>query len=326
MEPKESQDDSTGAKLTRGHILKKLDLVAAPSRAPKKVIAKAHDLASIELFMLGDLAEPRARIEGDGKEEFLTTGMLEDFLKAVFKRWDSTNGAPNIPEGPAARNRREMSVQVGTWANDAPESIAKERKRKKEGFDESEIKEAKARKLGATAWLAVSTEHPEVVKFEFRDDNQQMVSQNKVKINYRSDTTYESAQIQSMRIFDQAEAARAEEFNRKLLLAPARNRIVAFAKNGNDPENSPSPLIAADRRLGTRLFTPKLSGPQMLEQTRKQLRLLRGYYGDNYMGLLQHSSMGQVHGSTWRCTSLYSALSISFHFLSFGCLGSSRLD
>ncbi|KAJ4192702.1 hypothetical protein NW755_003849 [Fusarium falciforme] len=277
MEPKESQDDSTGAKLTRGHILEKLDLVAAPSRAPKKVIAKAYDLTSIELFMLGDLPVPWARIEGDAKEESLTTKMLENFLKAVFKRWDSTNGAPNIPEKPAARNKREMSVQVG--------------RRKQEGFDEPLIKEAKARKLGASAWLAVSTKHPEVVKFDFRDDNQRMVSQNKVKINYHPDTTYESAQIQSMRIFDQAEAARAEGFDKRLLIALARNRIVALAKNGNDPGNSPSPLIAADHQLGKRLFEPKLSGPQLLEQTRKQLRLVRGYYGDNYMGLLQHSNL-----------------------------------
>ncbi|WAO85641.1 Hypothetical protein NCS54_00288900 [Fusarium falciforme] len=263
MEPKESQDDSTGAKLTRGHILEKLDLVAAPSRAPKKVIAKAYDLTSIELFMLGDLAVPWARIEGDAKEESLTTEMLENFLKAVFKSWDSTNGAPNIQEKPAARNKREMSVPVGTWANDAPESISNEKKRKQEGFDESSIKEAKARKLGASAWLAVSTEHPEVVKFEFRDDSQRMVSQNKVKVKYRSDTTYESAQIQAMRIFDQAEAARAEEFNKKLRLNLARNQIVAFAKNGNGPENSPSPLIAAEHQLGKRLFEPKLSGPQL---------------------------------------------------------------
>ncbi|KAJ4160596.1 hypothetical protein NW754_003716 [Fusarium falciforme] len=211
--------------------------------------------------MLGDLPVPWARIEGDAKEESLTTEMLENFLKAVFKRWDSTNGAPNIPEKPAARNKREMSVQ------------------------------AKARKLGASAWLAVSTKHPEVVKFDFRDDNQRMVSQNKVKINYHPDTTYESAQIQSMRIFDQAEAARAEGFDKRLLIALARNRIVALAKNGNDPGNSPSPLIAADHQLGKRLFEPKLSGPQLLEQTRKQLRLVRGYYGDNYMGLLQHSNL-----------------------------------
>ncbi|KAJ4210513.1 hypothetical protein NW767_000786 [Fusarium falciforme] len=278
MEPKKSQDDSTGSKLTRGHILEKLDLVAAPSRAPKKVIAKAYDLTSIELFMLGDLAVPWARIEGNAKEESLTTEMLENFLKAVFKTWDSTNGAPNIPEKPAARNKREMSR--------LEQSISNEKKRKQEGFDESSIKEAKARKLGASAWLVVSTEHPDVVKFEFRDDNQRMVSQNKVKINYHSDTTYESAQIQAMRIFDQAEAVRAEEFNKKLLLNLARNQIVAFAKNGNDPENSPSPLIAAEHQLGKRLFEPKLSGPQLLKQTRKQLRLVRGYYGDNYMGLL----------------------------------------
>ncbi|KAJ3465404.1 hypothetical protein MRS44_006062 [Fusarium solani] len=298
MEPKDSQKDSTGAQLTRGHILEKLDLVAAPSRAPKKVIAKAYDLTSIELFMLGDLAEPWARIDGDGKEESLTTEMLENFLKAVFKKWDSTNGAPDIPKDPTQRDKREMSVQIGTWAHDAPESIANERKRKREGKDESEIKEAKARKLGVTAWLAVSTEHPEVVKFELRDDNQRMVSQNKVKINYRPDTTYESTQIQSMRIFDQAEAARAEEFNKRLLIALARNRIVAASKNGNGLEDSPSPLIAADHQLGKRLFTPDLSGPQILEQTRKQLQLLRGYYGDNCMSLPQRSSMGQVHGST----------------------------
>ena len=132
MEPKESQDDSTGAKLTRGHILEKLDLVAAPSRAPKKVIAKAYDLTSIELFMLGDLAVPWARIDGDAKEESLTTEMLENFLKAVFKKWDGTNGTPNIPEKPAARNKREMSVQVGKRANDAPGSIANEKKQNQE--------------------------------------------------------------------------------------------------------------------------------------------------------------------------------------------------
>lgn len=256
MESKESQDSSTTATARHKHILEQLDLVAAPSRAPNKAVAKAYDLTGIEIYVFHKLAIPWERIEGNAKQDTLTTEILENFLKAVFKRWDTTHGAPMIPDGPKKRDKRQMSVQIGKWANDAPESVAKGRKRKQEGFDESKMKEAKARKLGATAWLAVSTEHPEVVKFEFRDDNQQMVSQTKVKVSYHPYTAYESAQVQSMRVFDQAEAARAEDFNKRLLISLARSRIVAFAKNGSGLEDSPSPLIAADHQLGKCLFTP----------------------------------------------------------------------
>ncbi|RSL69134.1 hypothetical protein CEP54_002462 [Fusarium duplospermum] len=115
------------------------------------VIVEAYDLTSIEPVTRSDHSEPWARIEGDGKEESLTLEMLEKFSKAVFRRWDSTNGAPNTPKDQTPRKKREMSVKIGTWANDASESVVSEKQRKGEGKGESEVKETNARKLSANA-------------------------------------------------------------------------------------------------------------------------------------------------------------------------------
>lgn len=190
--------------------------------------------------------------------------MFENYFKMVFKMWDSTDLAPEIPKEPLNRDKRAMSVHIGTWVNDAPEPVAEERKRKREGKDESAVKEAKARRLGAPVRLAVSTQNPEVVKFDFRHHNLRMVSQNKVKVDYHPGMTYESAQIQLMRVLDQAEAARADEFNKRLLIALGRNRIVPFAKHGSGPGHVPT--IAAEHQLGDRLFKPNLAGHRCLSR------------------------------------------------------------
>ncbi|KAI8723856.1 hypothetical protein NCS52_00242400 [Fusarium sp. LHS14.1] len=251
MEPKEPQDESTGAKPKWNAV---------------------YGLASVEIFGFADLALSWERIEGDSNASVLTTEMLENFFKMLFKMWDSTHLVTEIPDKPLKRNKASMSVHIGTWANDAPEPAADERKRKREGKDESEKKETKARNLGAPARLAVSTQNPEVVKFYSCDHNLRMVSQNKVKVEYLPGMTHENAHIQLMRAFDQAEAARANEFNKRLLIALGRNRVVPLAKNGMHPGQVPT--IAPEHQLGDRLFKPNLAGPQMLEQTRKQIRLV----------------------------------------------------
>lgn len=56
MEPKESQNESTGTEPKLNPVIEQLNLVAASSRALEQVIAKAYDLTSFEIFVFADLA------------------------------------------------------------------------------------------------------------------------------------------------------------------------------------------------------------------------------------------------------------------------------
>ena len=158
-----------------------------------------------------------------------------------------------MPSTLAGKKKEQLSVPVGKLNGHLPITPMK----RKKGHAE-QLNPARAR--GATAFLNV---HLDVgtydVSFLWRDGNFSTINQKYVDLD--EGLTMKMAIRRAILNYDQCETARIEQFNKALIIALARLRILAFSKTGTQAV----PLVDDAHRVNGRIKVVELASDLLLQ-------------------------------------------------------------
>ncbi|KAM5345365.1 hypothetical protein ACJ41O_011227 [Fusarium nematophilum] len=285
----ETGDDVEGASAIPPRVPMVSDgITIVESRAPKTRISSYKQYTKLDIIALQDLAQCWARIgssEHSKKGRNLTTEVFEEFLAAIFVDWNSGLGAPVVDGKPSRRPLAHVGVVVGTWAEDfaLPRSVLGKRKAEQEDTTtpaasaKNGYKTPKARKKGADAWLTLSVEDPNQLKFDFKDASSRVATGANIK--YNPGMTYVKAMGMCINLYDQHERVRVADFNRKLLVSLGRCHTVKFSRDGADDQMGVLPIIHHDDYLQDRFVTLRLAR-ETLDTSIQRLTRARAHADD----------------------------------------------
>lgn len=115
------------------------------------------------------------------------------------------------------------------------------------------------------------------------------------EIKYLPGTTQQKAEVECIKLYDQAEIERIDTYNKRLLTTLARMRIKEFSANGNS-EDMPVPVVNPDHLIHNRLAKRKYVKQRLIDNTVEDLKRFTGVYGDK----LEEILYPRIFGDNWR--------------------------
>ncbi|RSL46014.1 hypothetical protein CEP54_014031 [Fusarium duplospermum] len=182
------------------------------------------------------------------------SGREKETLYNLLERWATmrpSNGTTALSI--TTTKMEQVSVPIGKVNDHLPVTPMKRKKGQAEQLDP-------ARARGAPAFLSV---HLNVgtydVGFLWRDGNFATINQKYVELD--EDLTMKAAIRRAVLNYDQCEAARIEQYNKALVIALARLRILAFSKTGTQE----IPSVSDAHRVNGRVKVVELASDQLLK-------------------------------------------------------------
>ncbi|KAI8714395.1 hypothetical protein NCS52_01159200 [Fusarium sp. LHS14.1] len=214
----------------------------------------AADLSEREKESLYDLLERWAtmRPSNGTTTQTITETFKSQFFEEVFNRWTSVHDFVPLPILPE-RKKEQVSVPVGKLKDNLPVTPMK---RKRGQADQMDL----ARVRGATALLSI---HLSIgaydLGFLWRDGNFATMNQKFVQLD--EGLTMKLAIRRAILNYDQCETSRIEQYNKALVIALARLRILAFAKTGTQAV----PSVDDAHRVNGRIEMVELASDLLLQ-------------------------------------------------------------
>ncbi|RSL76722.1 hypothetical protein CEP51_009704 [Fusarium floridanum] len=166
--------------------------------------------------------------------------------------WTSAHDFIPLPTLPD-KKKEQVSVPVGKLNDSLPVTPTKRKRGQAEQLDP-------ARARVATALLSI---HLNIATYDvgtlWRDGN--FATINRKYVDLDEGLTMKAAIRRAILNYDQCEAARIEQYNKALIIALARLRILAFAKTGTQE----IPSISDAHRVNGRIKVVELASDQLLE-------------------------------------------------------------